>query len=80
MAHIAVELTEKSILVLGNPIGEVRYEVLNLFPVGFAEGANPAEVDGIGLDEHRIQPVLADKLTEAIANPGTAVASVLSIG
>jgi len=43
-------------------------EVLNLFPVGLSQRLCSAEIDGIGLDELRIELVLADDLAETVAD------------
>ena len=54
-------------------------ETFNLLAGGLAEGLGTAEIDGVGLDQVRIELVLADELAEAIANFGPAVVSVLAI-
>ena len=71
--RIAVQLAEQGIAILGGPVGEVVDKVLDLPTSGFFQGFCAAEVDGIGLDQVGIKPVLTDKLAEAIANTRAAV-------
>src|SRR3989442_13566185 len=44
-AQVAVELAEQGVPVLLGPIGQVRDEVLDLLPRGFAQGLGPAEAN-----------------------------------
>ena len=76
---IAVELAEQGVAVFLGPVGQVRDKTFDLFAGGLAEGFGAAEIDGVGLDEVGIELVLADQLTEAVANLGAAVVSVLSV-
>jgi hypothetical protein len=57
----------------------VGHEAFDLLTGGFAEGLGTAEIDGVGLDEVRIELVLADELAESVADLGTAIVSVLSV-
>jgi len=54
-------------------------EAFDLLAGGFAEGLGAAEIDGAGLDEVGIELVLSDQLTEAVADLGSAVVSILPL-
>ena len=66
--RVAVELAEQCIAILRGPVGQLLDEVLNLFPAGLAECLGAAEVDGKGLDQLRIELVLADDLAQPVAD------------
>jgi hypothetical protein len=55
------------------------YKALDLLAGGFAEGLGTAEIDGVGLDQVRIELMLADELAEAVAYFGAAIVAVLAI-
>jgi hypothetical protein len=69
LPRIAVQLAEQGIAVTRGLTGEMGDEHLNLLPRGFAQSFRSAEVDGIRLHQLGIELVLANNLTESIANP-----------
>jgi hypothetical protein len=77
--QIAVELAEQRIAVFLGSVGQVRYEAFDLLAGGFAESLGAAEIDGVGLHQVGVELVLADQLTEAVADLRAAVVSVLAI-
>ena len=44
-------------------------EAFDLIAGGFLESVDSAEIDGIGLDQFGIKPMLADDLAQPIADP-----------
>src|ERR1039458_2840467 len=79
LMRVAVELAEQSISVLLGPVGKLQDEVLNLFPAGLSECLCAAEIDGIGLDQFRVELVLADDVAETVADLRSAVAVRLRV-
>src|SRR6478672_588919 len=69
-SKVAVQLAEESVLVLHRPIGQVVDELLHLLPVSVFQCLGAAEVDGVGLDQNRIELVLTDQLAEPVAELG----------
>ena len=61
-AGVAVELAEEGISVFHGPVGQGLDKVLDLLAGGIMESFRPAEFDRVGLDEFRIEVVLADYL------------------
>jgi hypothetical protein len=57
--HIAIELANQRVFVLGGPVGDMVNEVLDLLPASLSESLNAAIIDGVGLDEDGIELVLA---------------------
>jgi hypothetical protein len=51
-------------------------EVLHLLPAGLFKGFYAAVIDGVGLDQNRLELVLPDKLTEAVTQVVLAVGPV----
>src|SRR5713101_2621232 len=71
-----LELAEQCVAVLRGPVGQMRDKVLDLLAGGLAKGLHATEVSGVGLDQGRIELMLADDLAEAVADLGAAVVSV----
>ena len=71
--QVAVELAEQRIAVLLRPIGQVQDEILDLLAGSLAEGFYAAKVGGVGLHQSGIKLVLANNLTQPIADSRSAV-------
>jgi hypothetical protein len=67
---VAIQLAKQCVLVLGRPVGQVVHKLLHLLSARFLQGFRAAEVDGVGLDQNRIELVLADQLAEAVSKLG----------
>src|SRR6202035_3608719 len=79
VSGVAVELAEQGIAIFLGPVGQVSDESFNLLTGRFAEGFGAAKINGVLLDQARVELVLADQLAEAVADLGSAVVSVLAI-
>jgi hypothetical protein len=67
-AEIAVELAEQAIAIFFGPIGQVGDEVFNLLSSGFAQDFHATEIGRIRLDQRGVELILANQLTETIAD------------
>src|SRR5207248_2044128 len=80
LAHIAVELANEPVLVLDGPVGYMVDEVFDLRSAGVFQSLYAAEVDRVGLDQDRIEFVLADELAEAVAQTVLAINTIAADG
>ena len=89
-ACIAVELAEQGIAVFLSSICKLLDEAFDLLTGSIFECLGTTEVDGVGLNQLGIEPVLADELAEPVADlvpgavsvtaPVTAPISVSTLG
>ena len=73
---VAVELAKESVLVLCRPVGQVVDKLFDLLPASIFQGLGAAEVDGVGLDQDRIELVLTDQLAQTIAKLGFRIPAI----
>lgn len=76
MSEIAVELAEQCVTVFLSAVGEVRDEAFHLFAGSFAKRLDAAEVRCIRLDQVGIELMLANDLTETVADFGASVVPI----
>src|SRR5579872_2088700 len=76
LSEIAIELAEQGVAIAFGPFGEVGDEAFDLLAGGLAERLHATEISGVGLDQSRIELVLANKVAEAIAYSATTVIAV----
>src|SRR5712692_11535489 len=67
-------MAHQPVSVLGGPLGQVVDESLDQVAAGFAQHSRSAVVSGVEFDLGGVELMLADELTEAIAEPGLAIA------
>ena len=54
--------------LMGLPVDRLLDEVLNLLPAGLSERLGATEIDGVGLDQFRVELVLLDDLAQTVAD------------
>src|ERR1039458_2477192 len=79
---VAVELAEQCVPVLLGRLGQLLHEAFDLLARGVFEGFSTAEIDSIGFHQFGIEFVLANDLTEPVANlvTSTTIAVPVSVG
>ena len=69
-------MAEQGVPIFAGPVGQVSDEVFDLLTGGFPKSLGAAEIDGVGLDQVRVELVLTNQLAKAVTDSGTAVVSI----
>jgi len=73
---IAVEVADEAVAVFGGPFSQVVDESLDQVSAGLPQHSGSAVVSGVKFDQGGVELMLADKLTEAVAESRLAIAHV----
>src|SRR6266567_826168 len=76
---IAVQLAEQGISILLCPVGEMSDEAFDPLARGFAHSFRATEIDGVSFHQLRVESVLANNLTQTVANARAITISIASM-